>query len=307
MRKKGERGLTLVELIVAFTILSLLTTMAVPLARYKVASRRRRSCATPCARFAKAIDDYKDASIQGKIETKLGTDGYPETLEQLVNGVKLLQSADGKMIKFLRRIPKDPMTNSYDWGKRSTQDDPRSTSWGGQNIFECIPRARSVHAMERCIRSGKKSRLHAGRADDRHGDHLHPGVDRRAAVSEGADPHEGKRAQEQPVHHAQRDRRIHLRQEESSPGLAGPGDRRLSARGSRRSHDRQQSDLAHGHGRRLDRRRTRPSRVSGTCAADRTRRAWKARPTPTAPCGKARRARAQVLIRSRVCENARPA
>ncbi len=67
---------------------------------------------------------------------KLGTEGYPETLEQLVEGVKLLQSAEGKKIKFLRRIPKDPMTNSYDWGKRSMQDDPKSQSWGGQNIFD---------------------------------------------------------------------------------------------------------------------------------------------------------------------------
>ena len=135
-QNKAERGLTLVELIVAFTILSLLAGMAVPLARYKVRIDRERELRYALREITKAIDDYKDASIQGKIETKLGSDGYPETLEQLVTGVKLLQSADGKIIKFLRRIPKDPMTNTYDWGKRSTQDDPTSMSWGGQNIFQ---------------------------------------------------------------------------------------------------------------------------------------------------------------------------
>src|SRR5580692_755850 len=134
-RKHGERGLTLVELIVAFTILSLLTSKAVPLARYKVRIEQEKELRYALRTITKAIDDYKDAAIAGKIEMKLGTDGYPENLDQLVTGVKLLQSADGKVIKFLRRIPKDPMTNSFDWGKRSTQDDPKSTSWGGQNIF----------------------------------------------------------------------------------------------------------------------------------------------------------------------------
>jgi general secretion pathway protein G len=135
IRKKGERGLTLVELIVAVTIMALLTSMAVPLARYRVKIEKEKELRYALRTIDKAIDDYKDAAVQQKIEVKLGTEGYPESLEQLVKGVKLLQSADGKVIKFLRRIPKDPMTNSYDWGLRSTQDDPNSTSWGGQNIF----------------------------------------------------------------------------------------------------------------------------------------------------------------------------
>jgi len=136
MRKRSERGLTLIELIVAFTILSLLTTMAVPLARYRVRRDQERNLRLALDQIRKAIDDYKDASNAGKIEVKLGTDGYPETLDILVQGVKLLQSADGKKIKFLRRIPLDPMTNTTDWGKRSTQDDTDSQSWGGQNIFD---------------------------------------------------------------------------------------------------------------------------------------------------------------------------
>jgi general secretion pathway protein G len=132
---KGERGLTLIELIVAFTILSLLTTMAVPLARYKVRRDKERDLRWAIHEITRAIDNYKDTATAGKIEVKLGTEGYPETLEQLVEGVKLLQDANGKKIKFLRKIPLDPMTNSYDWGKRSMQDDPKSQSWGGQNIF----------------------------------------------------------------------------------------------------------------------------------------------------------------------------
>ena len=134
--KRSERGLTLIELIVAFTILSLLTTMAVPLARYRVRVEKERELRRAEDEIRHAIDAYKDVSIQGKIEVKLGSEGYPESLELLVEGVKLLQSADGKKIKFLRRIPIDPMTNSRDWGKRSTQDDPDSTSWGGQNVFD---------------------------------------------------------------------------------------------------------------------------------------------------------------------------
>jgi general secretion pathway protein G len=136
MRRKGERGLTLIELIVAFTIMSLLTTMAVPLARYRVRRDQERDLRYALREVRKAIDDYKDATLTQKIEVKLGSNGYPESLQQLVDGVKLLQSPDGKKVKFLRRIPKDPMTGTFEWGLRSDQDDPTSTSWGGQNLFD---------------------------------------------------------------------------------------------------------------------------------------------------------------------------
>jgi general secretion pathway protein G len=126
----------MVELIVCFTIMGLLSTMAVPLAAYKVKRDKERELRHALREIRKAIDDYKDASLAGKIDVKLGTEGYPETLDILVEGVKLSQSPDGKRIKFLRRIPKDPMTGTYDWGKRSMQDDPKSQSWGGQNVFD---------------------------------------------------------------------------------------------------------------------------------------------------------------------------
>jgi general secretion pathway protein G len=146
-RRRGQSGLTLIELIVAFTILSLLTSMAVPLARYRVRIEKEKELRAALVDIRKAVDAYKDATIAGKIEVKLGSEGYPESLEQLVEGVKLLQSADGKKIKFLRRIPKDPMTNTFEWGKRSTQDDPKSQSWGGQNIFDIYTKS-TEHARD---------------------------------------------------------------------------------------------------------------------------------------------------------------
>jgi general secretion pathway protein G len=141
MKRGGENGFTLVELIVATIIMTLLTTMAVPLARYKVRRDKERELVWALRTINKAIDDYKDAALKGDIATKLGTDGYPETLDDLVNGVNLVKSADPKKIKFLRRIPVDPMTNTTDWGKHSTQDDPTTTSWGGQNVFSVFTKS----------------------------------------------------------------------------------------------------------------------------------------------------------------------
>lgn len=132
----SERGLTLVELIVSFTIMALLTTMAVPLARYKVRQQKERELRMALREIRTAIDKYKDLSDAGKIPPgKIGTEGYPENLEQLVEGVKLAGSVD-KKIRFLRRLPRDPFTGKPEWGIRSMQDDPKSQSWGGQNVFD---------------------------------------------------------------------------------------------------------------------------------------------------------------------------
>ncbi len=136
MKLGNRRGLTLVELIVAFTIMALLTTMAVPLARYKVRRERERELRYALREIRTAIDKYKDLADAKQIAfSSVDSDGYPTSLEELVEGVKLAGTVD-KKIRLLRRIPKDPMTGTYDWGLRSTRDDPKSTSWGGQNIFD---------------------------------------------------------------------------------------------------------------------------------------------------------------------------
>lgn len=135
-RRNKESGLTLVELIVAFTILFLLTSMVLPLARSKVRRERERELRFSLREIRTAVDKYKDYADAGLLgPQKQGAEGYPENLEVLTEGVKLAGQVD-KKIRFLRRIPKDPFTNSPDWGKRSTQDDPKSTSWGGQNLFD---------------------------------------------------------------------------------------------------------------------------------------------------------------------------
>ncbi|MCP5116677.1 MAG: type II secretion system protein [bacterium] len=136
MRRKNQRGLTLVELIVAFTIMMLLASMSVPLARYKVRRDRERDLRYALRQMRNAIDKYKDAADANLLgQQEIGTEGYPKTLEILVEGVEAAGSVETKY-KFLRRIPVDPMTNSTDWGMRSVQDDPDSMAWGGQNVFD---------------------------------------------------------------------------------------------------------------------------------------------------------------------------
>jgi general secretion pathway protein G len=128
--------MTLVELIVAFTIMMLLATMAIPLARFKVRRERETELRFALREMRAAIDKYKDA-VEAKVipQGKMDSDNYPESLQQLVDGVRPNGSPD-KKVRFLRRIPRDPFTGSVDWGLRSTRDDPDSTSWGGQNVFD---------------------------------------------------------------------------------------------------------------------------------------------------------------------------
>jgi general secretion pathway protein G len=136
MRGRRQNGFTLVELIVAFTILLILSTMAIPMVRYRVRRDKERDLNEALREMRIAIDKFKDDMDAGKIgPAKLDSDNYPESLDQLVEGVKATGSVD-KKIKYLRRIPKDPMTNSKDGGLRSTRDDPKSSAWGGQNVFD---------------------------------------------------------------------------------------------------------------------------------------------------------------------------
>lgn len=139
-RKSTEAGLTLVELIVAFSILLILSTMAVPLARYQVRREREKELRADLVDMRHAIDKYKDYCDQGKIAPG-NPDAYcyPPTLDILVTGVTLQNTVAGigqtQKMKFLRRIPPDPMTGDKDWGLRSMQDDADGMSWGGQNVF----------------------------------------------------------------------------------------------------------------------------------------------------------------------------
>lgn len=132
LRHRRSGGMTLVELMVAITILLLLTTMALPLARVTIQREKERVLRRDLREMRDAIDHYKDAADRGGFPIQTGTEGYPPDLDTLVKGVEI----HGKKYRFLRRIPKDPMTNSYDWGLRSVQDDPDTTSWGGQDVFD---------------------------------------------------------------------------------------------------------------------------------------------------------------------------
>jgi general secretion pathway protein G len=129
--------MTLIELIVAFTILMVLTSMAVPVARTQVRRIKERQLREAEAEIRKAIDKYKDLADSGKLGIQnQDTYGYPATLDALVEGVKGSGQAADTKLKFLRRIPIDPMTGKREWGLRSMQDDPKSTGWGGQNVFD---------------------------------------------------------------------------------------------------------------------------------------------------------------------------
>ena len=137
-----QRGLTMVELVVSFSIMLILSTMAIPLAKVKLRHQREFELKYALRDMREAIDKYKtacDAALFGAM--KMGTFCYPESLEILVDGVKT-QGADGKKMKFLRRIPRDPFTNSAEWGMRSMQDDIKAQSWSGDNVFNVYTKSR---------------------------------------------------------------------------------------------------------------------------------------------------------------------
>ncbi len=130
---KPQRGFTLMELIVAAAIMSILTMMALPLARITIQREKEKELRRALWDMRDAIDRYKDAADRNMFQTKLDSGGYPPDLEELVKGV---EAQGGKKIRFLRSIPVDPMTKSKEWGLRSMQDDPDSDSWGGQSVFD---------------------------------------------------------------------------------------------------------------------------------------------------------------------------
>ena len=130
---KPARGFTLIELVVAATILAILTMMALPLARVTIQREKEKRLHQALWEMRDAIDRYKDMADRGMFQTKVDSMNYPPDLDTLVKGV---EGQAGKKYRFLRSIPTDPMTNSKEWGLRSMQDDPDSDSWGGQSVFD---------------------------------------------------------------------------------------------------------------------------------------------------------------------------
>jgi len=138
--RQGQRGFTLIELIVATTILLILTGMAVPTLKFAYKREQERQLREALWTIRDAIDRYKDAADRNAFKTKLGSDNYPPDLDTLVKG----EDVNGKKLRFLRKIPIDPMTGKTEWGMRSSQDDPTSDSWGEQNLFDVYTKSQDT-------------------------------------------------------------------------------------------------------------------------------------------------------------------
>jgi general secretion pathway protein G len=131
----GRRGSTLIELLISCSILLVLATVAIPLTHFIVIRHREEDLRYDLRQMRDAIDRYQDDALAGKFRSPAGTENYPPDLKTLVDGVETVR-ADSERVRYLRKIPIDPMTGDTDWGLRSVQDDPDSTSWGGQDVFD---------------------------------------------------------------------------------------------------------------------------------------------------------------------------
>jgi general secretion pathway protein G len=138
--KTQSRGFTLVELIVATAILTILTGLAIPLVRVTIKRQREHDLREDLWNLRDAIDRYKDAADRSAFQIKVGSYGYPPDLETLVTGVDV----QGKKLRFLRRIPIDPMTSKAGWGLRAMQDDPDSDSWSGDDVFDVYTKSQDT-------------------------------------------------------------------------------------------------------------------------------------------------------------------
>ena len=138
-RLASTRGFTFIELLVVSALLLVLASAAMPLAKVTMQRTREAELRRNLREIRTAIDKYKDAVDTGQIgstDVRAGSEGYPPDLETLVEGVSVAGDASGRKLKFLRRVPIDPMTGSNEWGMRSYQDRPDSTSFGGQNVYD---------------------------------------------------------------------------------------------------------------------------------------------------------------------------
>src|SRR5688572_22108284 len=138
-RRGADGGYTFVELIIVTAILMILASAVMPLAQVTSQRQREAELRRTLRELRTAIDNFHDQAVRGNIsptELEPGNEGYPPDLATLVEGIPAANDASGRRLKFLRRIPIDPMTNSNEWGMRSYQDRPDATSWGGQNVFD---------------------------------------------------------------------------------------------------------------------------------------------------------------------------
>ena len=142
-RNNPEAGMTLLELIIACAILVVLASAALPVARFTIIRSKESELRRDLREMKDAIDRYKDLADRNLIRVEIGSEGYPPDLETLVKGVSIGASADRK-IRFLRKIPVDPMTGQADWGLRAVQDDPDSQSWGGKNVFDVYSKSQAT-------------------------------------------------------------------------------------------------------------------------------------------------------------------
>jgi general secretion pathway protein G len=132
-------GYTFIELLIVASIVMNLASAIIPLAKVTAVRQREVDLHRALREIRIAIDKYKDAADAGQIsplDIKVGTEGYPPDLQTLVDGVTAANDATGRKLKYLRKIPTDPMTHSTDWGRRSYQDRPDTTKWGGENVFD---------------------------------------------------------------------------------------------------------------------------------------------------------------------------
>jgi len=134
-RSRAVRGFSLVELVLVCAVLGILAAIAFPTVRYTQVRGKEIELRAALRELRGAIDEHKRWSDAGLVEVQLGTDGYPEELEDLVEPIDVVGQVD-KTIRFLRKIPVDPMTGEANWGLRSYQDDPDSGSWGGENVYD---------------------------------------------------------------------------------------------------------------------------------------------------------------------------
>jgi general secretion pathway protein G len=138
--RTSDAGMTLLELIIAIGVLAILAGAALPLARVTVQREREAELHRDLREIRNAIDRYKDVADKGLIRTEFDTEGYPPDLETLVKGVQMGSNVPGSqatgIVRFLRRIAKDPMTGRTEWGQRAVRDAPDTSSWGGKNVFD---------------------------------------------------------------------------------------------------------------------------------------------------------------------------